>query len=52
MSLLNNKIDFLDRQDAIIFGSTGNESLKESYIRLKDNILYYGIDGKKKVIQI
>ncbi|MDY0209742.1 MAG: CpsD/CapB family tyrosine-protein kinase [Bacilli bacterium] len=52
MSLFNNKIEFLDRHDAIIFGSEGNEALKESYIRLKDNILYYGIDGKKKVIQI
>lgn len=52
MSLFNNKIEFLDRHDAIIFGVEGNESLKESYIRLKDNILYYGIDGKKKVIQI
>ncbi|MDD4057184.1 MAG: hypothetical protein PHF85_06025, partial [Bacilli bacterium] len=52
MSLFNNKIEFLDRHDAIIFGVEGNESLKESYVRLKDNILYYGIDGKKKVIQI
>lgn len=52
MNPFNNKTEFLDRSDAIIFGVEGNESLKESYIRLKDNILYYGIDGKKKVIQI
>ena len=52
MNLFNNKTEVLERQDAIIFGSEGNESLKESYIRLKDNILYYGIDGNKKVIQI
>lgn len=38
MNLFNNKTEVLERQDAIIFGSEGNESLKESYIRLKDNI--------------
>ena len=52
MKKLSNKTVFVDRSEAIVFGLPGNESLKESYTRLKDNILYYGIDGSRKVIQI
>ncbi|MDD3170806.1 MAG: CpsD/CapB family tyrosine-protein kinase [Bacilli bacterium] len=52
MNLFNNKIELLNRNEAIVYNSNGNEALKEAYTRLKDNILYYCIDGKKKVIQI
>ena len=30
----------------------GNALVKESYVRLKDNILYLSNDGKVKVIQV
>ena len=42
----------LHRSEAIIFDKPGNHACKEAYTRLKDNILYYCVDGSKKVIQI
>lgn len=42
----------LSRQEAIIFDKPGNGLIKEAYTRLKDNILYYCVDGNKKVIQV
>ena len=47
-----NKKRKLNRNEAIIMDRPGNALVKESYVRLKDNILYYCVDGDKKVIQI
>ena len=42
----------LQRNEAIIMDRPGNGLAKESYVRLKDNVLYYCVDGDKKVIQV
>ena len=42
----------LHRSEAIIMDRPGNAMSKESFVRLKDNILYYCVDGDKKVIQV
>lgn len=42
----------LHRNEAIIIDRPGNGLARESYVRLKDNILYYCVDGDKKVIQV
>ncbi len=52
MTLFSKNKTRLKRSQSIVFAKEGNDNLKEAYIRLKDNILYYGIDGKNKVIQI
>ena len=38
----------LQRNEAIIMDRPGNGLAKESYVRLKDNVLYYCVDGDKK----
>lgn len=42
----------LHRSEAIVMDRPGNSLIKEAYTRLKDNILYYTVDGDKKVIQM
>ena len=49
MKLKKNKID---RPETIVFGKPGNYVIKDEFTRLKDNILYFAVDGKCKVIQI
>ena len=52
MSILSKKNRKLRRSESIIFGREGNTAIKEAYTRLKDNVLYFAVDGKKKVIQV
>lgn len=40
------------RNNVIIYGKPGYEKITESFNRLKDNILYFNLDNKVKVIQI
>lgn len=51
MSSSKTKNNF-ERTETIIFGKPGNQIAKESFTRLKDNILYSALDGKNRVIQI
>ena len=41
-----------ERYNKIVVGQPGFEIQTESYNRLKDNILYFNLDGKVKVIQV
>ena len=41
----------LNREEAIVFNNEGFTGIKDQFIRLKDNILYFAADGKK-VIQV
>lgn len=41
----------LNREDSIVINQEGFSSIKDQFIRLKDNILYFAADGKK-VIQV
>ena len=41
-----------ERYNVIVVGEKGYELQTESYNRLKDNVLFFNIDGKTKVIQI
>lgn len=52
MSIFDKKRKKLHRSESIVFGREGNEIVKEAYNRLKDNILYFAVDGTKKVIQV
>ena len=52
MSILSRKNRKLRRSESIIFGREGNAAVKEAYTRLKDNVLYFAVDGNKKVIQV
>ena len=51
LNRLSNKKETLSRSDSIYYDK-GYTNVKEAIDRLKDNILYYAIDGNKKVIQI
>lgn len=51
MSIFSRKNKKLRRSESIVFGREGNEPIKEAYVRLKDNILCFAVDGKK-VIQV
>lgn len=42
----------ISREYGIVFNNKKNYVTKESYIRLKDNILYSCLNGNKKVIQV
>lgn len=39
-------------KDYIVFEQKNNLTLKEAYVRLKDNVICYSIDNDKKIIQI
>lgn len=52
MSLFQTKKPGLKRSNSIIVNEEGHNNLKEGYTRLKDNILYFNIDGNKNVIQV
>lgn len=52
ISIFAKKHKRLHRSEAIVFGREGNAPAKEAYNRLKDNILYFAVDGNKKVIQV
>ncbi len=45
------KKNSLDSSEYIVFGKKNN-ILEDAYTRLKDNIICYGVDNNKKVIQI
>lgn len=40
------------REEAIIIGDSNNLNATEAYNRLKDNVLYFSLDGNNRVIQI
>ena len=52
ISMFARKQKRLQRSEAIVFSREGNAPAKEAYNRLKDNILYFAVDGNKKVIQV
>lgn len=52
MGLLNLKKSKKTEMEQIIVNQPGYESQTESYIRLKDNLLYLNVDGNNQVIQI
>ena len=39
-------------KDFIVFDYNDNLTLKEAYVRLKDNVLCYSIDNNKKILQV
>lgn len=45
------KVRKVQREDSIVFDYDGLSNIKEQYNRLKDNILYFAVDGKN-VIQV
>ena len=45
------KKEKMSRSESIFYNKEGNHLAKESVDRLKDNLLYWAIDGKNKVVQ-
>ncbi len=52
MSIIDKKSKTMSRSSSIVYNEKDYINLKESYIRLKDNILFYNVDGKNNVIQV
>ena len=48
---MSRKIKKMHREESIVFDYSGQAAVKEQYNRLKDNILYFAVDGKN-VIQV